>query len=40
MATQWQNAAATTQACQTSWKPNVAGHGFGRPVAKTTAPTV
>ena len=29
MLTQWQNAAATTQVCQISWKPNVVGHGFG-----------
>ena len=40
MLTQWHNAAVTTQVCQTSWNPNVDGHGFGRPRAKMIAPAV
>ena len=39
-ATQWQAAAATTNEWNTSWKPNTAGHGFGRFLAYTIAPTL
>jgi len=36
----WQTAAATMNACHTSWYPNTAGAGSGRRVAKTMAQTV
>ena len=40
MATKCATAARITNTWKISWKPNVRGHGFGRPSAKITAPTV
>ena len=40
MATKCATAARITKTWKISWKPNVRGHGFGRPSAKITAPAV
>ena len=40
MATKCATAARITNTWKISWKPKVRGHGFGRPSAKITAPTV
>ena len=40
MATKCTTAARITNTWKISWKPKTRGHGFGRPSAKMTAPTV